>query len=89
MPPPHHTHHIMKPTGWSNVTTITRTSTTITTVVSVFVSYCTEATTFTVNGVCYTATTPGEYVTVTDCPCTVESVSFVSLFSLSTCPAAV
>lgn len=74
--PPHHS--IPKGTGWSN-RTITKTATTITTVVSTFVSYCTEATTFTVNGVCYTATKPGHHVTVTDCPCTIETVSPVFL----------
>lgn len=78
MPPPS---SITTTTGWSNVTTITQGSTTITTVVDVFVSYCAEVTTFTVNDVCYTATTPGQYITVTDCPCTVETVSVLSLFA--------
>lgn len=47
--------------------------TTITTVVDYFVTYCAEPTTFYINDDCYTATAD-QYVTVTDCGCTVESV---------------
>ncbi|CAN8105882.1 unnamed protein product [Discula destructiva] len=47
---------------------------TITTVVDYFVTVCAEPTTFYVSDECYTATSSNQPVTVTNCPCTVESV---------------
>lgn len=70
-------------------TTSTSTVSTLTTVVNVFVTYCATTTTFTINGVCYSATTPGQYITVTNCPCTVQSVSlcppYVWLIKVNKC----
>lgn len=63
------------PFGTGNRTTTT-TTTTITTVVSQFVTICAEPTTFYVEDVCYTATSSYQPVTVTNCPCTVVTVSF-------------
>lgn len=42
-------------------------------VVDAFVTYVAQPTTFTFQEKCYTATTPGD-VTVTNCPCTVQTV---------------
>ena len=50
---------------------------TITTVLDSFVTYCPEPTVFTYNDECYTAMTPGE-LTITNCPCTVESVRIMA-----------
>lgn len=40
----------------------------------IFVTYCESETTFFINGERYAVTTPGQ-VTVTNCPCTVTTVS--------------
>ncbi|KAF3760623.1 hypothetical protein M406DRAFT_324405, partial [Cryphonectria parasitica EP155] len=47
----------------------------LTSVVDCFVTVCPEPTTFTVNNVCYTATSSNQAITVTDCPCTIEVAS--------------
>lgn len=55
---------------------------TTTIVVNSFVTYCPEPTVFTWKDVCYTAKTPGP-VTVTNCPCTITTVS--KTYSLPMC----
>lgn len=59
---------------------------TTTIVVNSFVTYCPEPTVFTWKDVCYTAKTPGP-VTVTNCPCTITTVSniFIPILSMCVC----
>lgn len=57
---------------------------TTTVVVNSFVTYCPEPTVFTYKDVCYTAKKPGP-VTVTNCPCTITTVSHMCDLSLSVC----
>lgn len=59
---------------------------TTTIVVNSFVTYCPEPTVFTWKDVCYTAKTPGP-VTVTNCPCTITTVSnmFIPILSTYVC----
>lgn len=65
----------------STVTSFSNATTTITTVVAEFTTYCPEPTVLTYNEVCYTVTEPTHLV-VTDCPCTIVTVSLrsISLF---------
>lgn len=51
----------------------------VTTVVSSFTTYCPQPTVLTFNEVCYTVTTP-QVLTVTNCPCTIVTVSFFVFF---------
>lgn len=50
---------------------------TTTIVVNSFVTYCPVPTVITWKDVCYTAKTPGP-VTITNCPCTITTVSSIS-----------
>lgn len=54
--------------GYANETTEANST------LTVFTTYCPEATTFVVNNVTYTAEGPTT-ITITDCPCTVEPAS--------------
>lgn len=55
---------------------------TTTIVVDSFVTYCPVPTVITWKDVCYTAKTPGP-VTITNCPCTITTVSHILSLSLS------
>lgn len=57
---------------------------TTTIVVNSFVTYCPQPTVFTWKDVCYTAKTPGP-VTVTNCPCTITTVSNISITHVFMC----
>lgn len=50
-------------------------STVYTTVVSYFTTICPLPTVITYSSVCYTATTAGQTLTITNCPCTITTTS--------------